>query len=165
MSQFPCLSTDDSESSGDDDADDVAAEDNAAAVDIQSDEEIVDCVRTHVDDEAAVLERFGRVPEVTYAVLPAGVLSLFHNSTRLTLGYNYTNLYGITGCLSFYPMAQCVGHALKGLACPVTPASSPASHGKHWHCSRRLPRGAAAPGLLAHAEVTTNIIFFNGSKT
>ena len=94
MFRFPCLSTDDSENSGDDDADDVAAEDDAAAVEIQSDEEIVDCVRTHVDDEAAVLERFGRVPEVTYAALRTGVLSLFHNSTRLTLGCYYTNLYG-----------------------------------------------------------------------
>ncbi len=37
-------------------------------------------------------------------------------------------------------MAQCVVHALKSLAC-------------------------RAPVLLAHAQVTNNILFFNGSKT
>ena len=43
------------------------------------------------------------------------------------------------GYLSFHPMARCVVHALKGLAC-------------------------RAPALLAHTEVTKNLIFFNGSK-
>ena len=47
------------------------------------------------------------------------------------------------GCLSFYPMAQCVVHALKGLACRarVTPASSPVLH--------------------AHADVTKSIQYFS----
>ena len=60
-----------------------------------------------------------------------------------------------TGYLSFHLMAQCAVHALKGLAyrARVTLASSPASHCKQ--CSAR----AAAPVLLAHAEVTI------GSKT
>ena len=43
---------------------------------------------------------------------------------------------GTAGYLSFHPRAQYVVHALKGLAC-------------------------RAPGLLAHAEVTKNIIFFS----
>ena len=54
-------------------------------------------------------------------------------------------------------MAQCVVHALKGLACRarVALASSPASHCKR---SRRLrSTRAAAPVLLAHANVTENI--------
>ncbi len=48
-------------------------------------------------------------------------------------------------CLSFHPMAQCVVHALKGLACRarVTPASSPASHCKQ--CSALHARGCASP--------------------
>ncbi len=67
------------------------------------------------------------------------------------------------GYLSFGPKAQCVVHALKGLAyrARAIPASSPASHGKQ--CSA-LTTCAAAPVLLAHAEVTENI-FFNGPKT
>ena len=71
------------------------------------------------------------------------------------------------GYLSFGPMAQCVVHALKGLACRarVIPACSPASHcGKQ---SRRLRSTcAAAPVLLAHAEVTTTELKrHNGVKT
>jgi hypothetical protein len=52
----------------------------------------------------------------------------------------------------FHPMAQCVVHALKGLACRarVTPASSPASH-----CS-----ALTSPSLHAHAAVTKSIVFF-----
>ena len=78
-----------------------------------------------------------------------------HLGARLTTG--------TAGCLSFGPMAQCIVHALKGLACRarVTPASSPASHCKQYSAltSPSLHR-AAAPVLLAHAEVTENIIFF-----
>ena len=75
---------------------------------------------------------------------------------------------GIAVYLSFGPMAQCVVHALKDLArrARVTPASSPASHCKQ--CfesalsqrsgSRRLRSTlAAAPVLLAHANVTESI--------
>ena len=54
------------------------------------------------------------------------------------------------GCLSFRPMAQCVVHALKGLACcaRVTPASLSASHCKQ--CSALTSpslhaRGCASP--------------------
>ena len=69
------------------------------------------------------------------------------------------------GYLSFGPMAQCVVHALKGLACRahVTPASSPASHCKQ--CSALTSpsphvRGCASPSR-ALAEVTENIIYFS----
>ena len=69
-------------------------------------------------------------------------------------------------CLSFGPMAQCVVHALKDLACHarVTPASSPASHCKQ--CSALTARRlrftrAVAPVLLAHDEVTENIKYFS----
>ena len=64
-------------------------------------------------------------------------------------------------CLSFGPMTQCVVHALKGLACRarVTPASSHASHCKQG--SALTSTRAAAPVLLAHAEVTKNIILFS----
>jgi hypothetical protein len=72
--------------------------------------------------------------------------------------------------LLLHPMAQCIMHALKGLACRArgTPACLPASHCKQ--CSAlTLPvlhaRGCASPSLLAHAEVTKYRIFFNGSKT
>jgi hypothetical protein len=52
--------------------------------------------------------------------------------------------------ISFHPMAQCVVHALKGLACRarVPPASLPASHCKHSsaHMSPALHiRGCASP--------------------
>ncbi len=70
--------------------------------------------------------------------------------------------------LSFGHMAQCAVHALKSLACcaRVTLASSPASHCKQCSCSRSLrSTRAAAPVLLAHAEVTKMIYVFNGSKT
>ncbi len=60
--------------------------------------------------------------------------------------------------LRFHSMVQCVKHALKGLACRAR-ASSPASHRK------QRSAHAAVPVLLAHAEVTRSIIFFNGSKT
>ena len=57
---------------------------------------------------------------------------------------------GTAGYLSFGPMAQCVVHALKGLACRarVTPAGSPASHCKQ--CSALTSpalhaRGCASP--------------------
>ncbi len=55
-----------------------------------------------------------------------------------------------TGYLSFGPMAQCVVHALKGLACRarVTPASSPASHYKQCSALTSLAlhaRGCASP--------------------
>ncbi len=73
-----------------------------------------------------------------------------------------------TGYLSFGPMAQCVVHALKGLTCRAraTPASSPARTASTAKCSRRLrSTSTAVPALLAHAEVTNNIIFFHGSKT
>ena len=64
--------------------------------------------------------------------------------------HQYRQFYATVGYLSFGPMAQCVVHALKGLACRarVTPASSPASHCKQ--CSA-LPspslhaRGCASP--------------------
>ena len=55
-------------------------------------------------------------------------------------------------------------HALKGLACRkrVAPASSPAAPASSAQRSRRLHSTlAAAPGLLAHAEVTTIIIYFS----
>ena len=41
--------------------------------------------------------------------------------------YSWYDNYATAGCLSFHPMAQCVVHALKGLArrARVTPASSP----------------------------------------
>ena len=67
------------------------------------------------------------------------------------------------GYLSFGTMAQCVVHALKGLVCRarVTPASSPASHSKQCSVLTLLrSTRAAAPVLLAHAEVTKNIVFF-----
>ncbi len=57
------------------------------------------------------------------------------------------------GYLRFHHMAQCVAHALKGMACRarVTPASSPSLHA-------RL--------LLAHAKVTaTELKGHNGVKT
>ncbi len=71
---------------------------------------------------------------------------------------------GTAGCLSFHRMAQCVVHALKSLACraPVTPASSPASHCKQRSALTPLrSTRAAAPVLLAHAEVTENIKYFS----
>ncbi len=68
------------------------------------------------------------------------------------------------GCLSFHHMAQCVVHALKGLACRarVTPASSPASHCKQCSAltSLRSTR-AAAQVLIAHADVTKNTTYFS----
>ena len=64
---------------------------------------------------------------------------------------------------SFHPTAQCVVHALKGLACRarVTPASSPAAPASRMRRSRRLySTRAAAQVLLAPAEVTKNIMLF-----
>ncbi len=51
------------------------------------------------------------------------------------------------GCLYFHPMAQCVVHTLKGLACRarVTPASSPASHCKQCSALTSPARGFASP--------------------
>jgi hypothetical protein len=59
---------------------------------------------------------------------------LAHQSIRVSQQYS-------TGYLSFGPMAQCVVHALKGLACRahVTPPTSPAFHA----------RGCASP---SHAQ-------------
>ena len=56
----------------------------------------------------------------------AKLVSKFAQEVRIEIGAN------TVGYLSFGPMAQCVVHALKGLACRarVTPASSPASHCK-----------------------------------
>ena len=53
------------------------------------------------------------------------------------------------GCLSFHPMAQCVVHALKGLACRarVTPARSPASHCKQ--CSALTSPAFHARGCVS----------------
>ena len=61
-----------------------------------------------------------------FAAAPALFAQLLFNAMRgkVTAGY-----------LGFHPMAQCVVHALKGLAC-------------------------RAPVLLAHAEATKNIIYF-----
>ncbi len=73
-----------------------------------------------------------------------------------------------TGYLSFGHMAQYVVHALEGLACRarVTPASSPAAPASSAQRSRRLRSTlAATPVLLAHAEVTKNIIFFQWVQT
>jgi hypothetical protein len=66
----------------------------------------------------------------------------------------------------FGPMAQCVVHALKGLACRVTPASSPASH-----CKQRSAltspalhaRGCTSPSRARRGH--KDIIFFSmGTK-
>ncbi len=53
--------------------------------------------------------------------------------------------------LSFHPMAQCVAHAFKGLACRtrVTPASSPASHCKQ--------RSAAPSAFRVRADKQTQL--------
>ena len=66
------------------------------------------------------------------------------------------------GYLSFGPMAQCVVHALKGLACRarVTPASSPASHCKQ--CSALTSpslhaRGCASPSRACKGHRKQNI--------
>ena len=68
------------------------------------------------------------------------------------------------GYLSFGPMVQCVMHALKGLACCARvslrlarlPRTASSAQLSRRICSSR----AAAPGPLAHAEVTKSIIFF-----
>ncbi len=57
---------------------------------------------------------------------------------------------GTAGYLSFGPMAQCVVHALKGLACRarLAPASLPASHCKQFSALTSLAlhaRGCASP--------------------
>ncbi len=68
------------------------------------------------------------------------------------------------GYLSFGPMAQCVVHALKGLACRArfTPASLPASHCKQ--CSALTSpslhaRGCASPSRARCGK--TSIIYFS----
>ncbi len=69
-------------------------------------------------------------------------------------------LHALKGLACFHSMAQCVVHVLKGLACRAraTLASRTASSA---HRSRRLrSTRAAAPGLLAHAEVTKNTTIF-----
>ena len=73
-----------------------------------------------------------------------------------------------TGYLSFGPTAQCVVHALKGLACRarVTPVSSPASHCKQ--CSALTSpalhaHGCASPSCACLGSQKHNILF-NGPK-
>ena len=102
-------------------------------------------------------------------VIPLGsndrVYGLFNLSSSLGVLNAYVNRRGAVstsaGCQSFGPMAQCVVHALKGLACRAraTPASSPASHCKHRDGSvalRPLPcvraTLVAAPVSFAHVS-------------
>ena len=73
-----------------------------------------------------------------------------HTATKYRGADSPEQKQGTAGSLSFGPMAQCVVHALKGLACSarVTPASSPASHCKQ--CSALTSpalhaRGCARP--------------------
>ena len=80
-----------------------------------------------------------------------------------------TKYHSTAEYLSFGPMAQCVVHALKGMACRahVTPASFPASHCKQ--CSALTSPSLHACGCAstsrAHCrEVTKNIIFSMGPK-
>ena len=66
------------------------------------------------------------------------------------------------GCLSFHPMAQCVVHALKAwLAARVSLrlARLPRTASSALRSRRLRSTCAAAPVLLAHAEVTKNILF------
>jgi hypothetical protein len=90
-----------------------------------------------------------------------------HTRTRVCFS-PYARVRYTAGYLSFHPMAQCVVHALKGLACRarVTPASLPASHCKQ--CS-----ALTSPSLHAHSCASPSRarrghkkhnIFFNGSK-
>ncbi len=59
------------------------------------------------------------------------------------------------GVPKFYPIAQCVVHALKGLACRmrVTPASSPASHCKQ--CSALTSHALHARGCTSPSRPLT----------
>ncbi len=77
-----------------------------------------------------------------------------------------------TGCLSFHPMAQCVVHALKGLACRarVTQASSPASHWRHCKQLSALTSpalhacGGASPSRACRGHKNHDIFFEIGPK-
>ncbi len=74
------------------------------------------------------------------------------NSIRLSQEVRYQPTAGYQ---SFGPMARCVVHALKGLACRarVTPVSLPAAPASRARRSRSLRSTlAAAPGLRAHAH-------------
>ncbi len=68
----------------------------------------------------------------------------------------------------FHPMAQCDVHALKGLACRARVfrlARMPRTANRAQRSRRLSSTHAAAPVLLAHAEVTKNInIFSMGPK-
>jgi hypothetical protein len=87
---------------------------------------------------------------------------------RQPLSRTLLSLYRLPKCSPYGSDAQCVVHALKGLACHarVTPASSPASHCKQ--CSALTSpslhaRGCASPSGAHRGH--KNILFFNGCKT
>ena len=70
-----------------------------------------------------------------------------------------------TGYHRFGPIAQCVVHALNGLACrarvtPATVAHLPRTASSARRSRRRRSTCVAAPGLLAYTEVTKIIICF-----
>jgi hypothetical protein len=109
----------------------------------------------------APLERFALVPGLKLMVSDENTILLtviysinsFCNGSILVSQYPRVAVLGpaiTVGYLRFGPMAQCVVHALKSLACRarVTPASSPASHCKQ--CSALTSpslhaRGCASP--------------------
>jgi hypothetical protein len=68
------------------------------------------------------------------------------------------------GYLSFGPMVQCVVHALKGLACharvSLRLARLPRTASSAKRSRRLRSMRAAAPVLLAHAEVTKTYYYF-----
>ncbi len=77
-----------------------------------------------------------------------------HTSAVRLFRVRGSTISSTVGNPSLRPMAQCVVHALKGLACRarVTSASLPASHSKQ--CSA-LMSPLAAPGLLRQSSSRT----------
>ncbi len=76
----------------------------------------------------------------------------------------YAHLRTAAGCLSFHPMAQCVVHAPKAwLAARVSLrlARLPRTASSAQRSRRLRSTRAAAPGLLAHANVTEIIKHFS----
>ena len=108
---------------------------------------------------------------VSSAVMPGLHTTHAWHSIHLWLqgSIHYPCALGTFEYRSFRPMAQCVVHALKGLACRAraTPASSPASHCKQYSAltSPALhARGCTSPSRARHGHKNYNICF-NGSKT
>ncbi len=89
--------------------------------------------------------------------------SMLHR--KHTQSFSPRGVVGIAGYLSVHPMAQCVVHALKGLACraSVTSPCSPASHCSALTSPSLHTRGCASPSRT-HRGHKNKIFFSMGPK-